>query len=269
MRRHTLYISRLTRGVALALSLGVSLPALADEPEALKRATELSREGEVEQSVEFAFRYRVQREAAIAYGAQIGYATRSEEVAKILDDAQATLDRVFNFQPLVIDGKVIPPVITRGDGVFAQDQRRRARTTDVVYRIVAPARISSAPPHWRQYLYPVLATPRTPPRALLPLDSHERDRWADWVRQGYGLGVRQADEVFDDGLARLRRDYAGMIRFKALVALGIVASPTLASGSRGVVIDGDEMRIDDVVWRITDDARFAASDRWRVLLWGG
>ena len=55
-------------------------------------------------------RFNAIRETAITFGAQAGLARRSFENLKRLERQASELDVIYNFQALIVEGNVIPPV---------------------------------------------------------------------------------------------------------------------------------------------------------------
>ena len=72
--------------------------------------------------------------------------------------------------------------------------------------------------------------------------------------------------MFQSNLNRLLSDFTGMVRYKMLLAKGLVSSPFALHEDRGVTGGGAEMRIGDRAIRITGPAQFNTSpESWRAL----
>ena len=67
----------------------------------------------------------------------------------------------------------------------------------------------------------------------MPRDDEEREYWAEYVEKGWKYGYEQADEVFREDLARLESDFQGMIRYRALLAQGMISPPYALQVDRG------------------------------------
>lgn len=199
-----------------------------------------------------ALRLKALRDAATAYGARAGLARRSYEIAAIVRGQAGKLDGVFNFSLLMMPHRVVPPVLTQAVDSMKVTDGRAIRVSDVTYTIVQQAHFATAAPDWREYLRPrqVWHVPR-PDAALLPKDSAERQAWKQFVTQGWRLGVKQADAVFTQSLARLTRDYQGMVLYRRLLAEHMVSQPYVARANLGVTGDGHAMAINDRILRIT------------------
>lgn len=206
------------------------------------------------------------RETALGLGARGGLAWRAKQLRAIVEAQATRLDQIFNFQAMMLPDHVVPPVLTQGSGYFSQDSAAVLRLADQIYRIESPARFSPAPPNWRDYLVMHYADPEWPDRVLLPRDDAERAAWSRWVQEGWAQGVKQANAIYETNLARLKRDYAGMARYRTLHAQGMVSAPFVATSELGVTGGGDAMAVGDRVLRITaTPALQADSKHWEAV----
>ena len=79
------------------------------------------------------------------------------------------------------------------------------------------------------------------------------------------LAVTQI-QIFTDNLARLKRDYAGMVLYKKLLAQHMVSAPFVARTELGVTGGGSDMRINDQVLRITALPSLQSNSRkWKAI----
>lgn len=219
------------------------------------------------QATEFSeIRAETQKAAALTVGAQGGLKSRNLAIRRILKVRAVELNTLFNFSRLLIDGRVVPPVILQGKRVFVRDGDRAARETGRIYRIHAFARIRQTPPVWQDYLLQDFPAPARPNEALLPENEDEQARWRGWVRQGWEAGLEQAFMVFEQNMARLRRDYTGMLTYHQLTRRGMISSPFLGRSNRGALIEGDTLRIDDRLLRLTRPAEFVDPKDWAPLI---
>lgn len=192
------------------------------------------------------------KEAALGYGVRSGLARRSYEIGKILYDNQALLDNVFNFNALLLDRSVMPPVLSEAQNALKQPDSDTIRVADATYRIERQAAFVTTPPNWRDYLirdyrYKV----ELPADLLLPKNDSEKKIWQQYVVQGWDTGVRQANAIFEQSLSRLERDFKGMILYRSLLAKGMIGRPYVAESNLGVTGDGNAMNINDRILRIT------------------
>jgi len=208
------------------------------------------------------------RDSAMALGAQAALARRSFQINAMLERHEAQLNRIFQLQRLAIPAPngsiVMPPVVTESTDHFrVSGDGQVASTADTVYRIVAPGRIVSIMPNWRDYLVRKWDSAELPPAEILPKTAEERTVWRRYVAEGWKEGITQANAIFDADMARLERDVAGMVRYRSLVAQGIISEMYFAAADRGVTGGGDELNIGDRIVRITVPARLnEQTDVW-------
>lgn len=190
------------------------------------------------------------REAALSYGARGGLAYRTWHIRSEIETRASYLDKVFDFRQLLVpaaSGLLIePPVISEAlDAMIIDRGGQQAAVADRVLNIGQNARIVSAPRTWRAYLEREWGEVEPPPDILRPDNKEEREQWAEWIEEGWNLGIEQADEIFQEDLNRLTADYQGMVRYRMLLAQGMVTPPYALQVDRGVTGGGDNMRIGD------------------------
>lgn len=202
-------------------------------------------------------RYDAVRDTALSLGSRAGLLARSEEIIVALKGKDADLDRIYNFSTLFLREKVMPPVIVEAQDAVTQNNDRVLRTSDRIYRIELPERLVTVVPTWRDYLYMGMLTSETvgqPHAALLPRNDAERLVWERAVEEGWAAGQHQADAIFDANMARLRRDFEGMVRYMLLLAKGMITQPSVASSHKTVTGNAKEMNVNDTVYAITESS---------------
>lgn len=208
------------------------------------------------------------REAALSYGARGGLAWRTFTIQRRLAEQEGNVSRVFDFGHLLISAPsgllIEPPVVTEAQkAVIVNNGGQNAAVADRVYRINRNARIVTAPRNWRAYLERDWGKVDPPPKALQPKNEEEMAQWHKWLLSGWEEGVRQADDVFQADLDRLNTDYLGMIRYRELLAQGMITPPYATQEDRGVTGGGNEMRIGDRGLSITGPSQLnPKSGRW-------
>lgn len=196
------------------------------------------------------------RNVALAFGAQGGLAHRAYQLQKELEDKAGYMSRIYDFNALAIPmsagGFVVPPVIEEANDAFTvASDGMSASSAQRVLRIIQPARIMHNVPDWRTYLTREWEQPRVPTGLALPRNAEEKAVWQTSVAEGWAAGITQADRIFEVDINRLVRDHAGMMRYRSLVASGVVKDLYLAQADLGVTGGGDEMRIGERMVRIT------------------
>lgn len=179
------------------------------------------------------------KEAALSYGARGGLASRTKEIRHDLDKRSSYLDRVYNFRSLLIaapSGLLIePPIISEQlNALLIERDGQTAAVADSVYMINQNVRIVSAPRNWHTYLERGWGLVEPPPEILRPKDDKERKLWRELTEKGWIEGRTQADDVFEQDLNKLSADFSGMVRYRQLLAQGMVSPPFAQQIDRGV-----------------------------------
>lgn len=196
------------------------------------------------------------KEAALSFGARAGLAARTYEIRQTLLQKEVYLDRIYDFKRLLIPAQsglmIEPPIISESlDAMLIENQGQTAAVADRIYNINANAQIVAAPRNWRNYLERDWGDIDPPPSILYPTSEEEKAFWLNALQQGWKEGYEQADDIFQADLDQLNRDFQGMIRYRMLLAQGIVSPPYTLQVDRGVTGGGDEMRVGDRALAIT------------------
>ncbi len=240
---------------ALAAVLAPSLAGAQEPPPPLETLQEIVAEDDFS-TTGLEIRVEALREAALSYGARGGLANRTFQIRARLDAQSDYLSRIFDFRRLLIPGPsgllLEPPVISESfDAILVEEAGQSAAVADQILQITEPARIVAAPRDWRSYLERDYGDITPPPALLLPENAQERERWREWVAQGWDAGIAQADEIFQADVDRMVRDFTGMVRYRRLVAQAMVSPPFVLEEDRGITGGGSEMRVGDRGLRIT------------------
>ncbi len=190
------------------------------------------------------------KEAALSYGARGGLAYRTFEIQRRLAEHDMSMGKTFDFTRLLIaapSGLLIePPIVSEGQrAVLVNGGGQEAAVADRVYRINQGARIVTAPRDWHLYLERDWGRVDPPPSLLLPRNDDERKIWRDLVLEGWNAGIAQAEEIFEADLDRMTNDFVGMVRYRELLAQGMISPPYAMHEDRGVTGGGSEMRVGD------------------------
>lgn len=205
------------------------------------------------------------RETALSLGAQSGLAWRAKTIDDQLVRQARNLDTVFDFNSLILEQNVLPPVLLEGQNTLNLANAQTIRISDRTYKVSKQARFITTPPNWRQYLWMDFKRPEYPNITLLPKTREERDLWNHCVEKGWNNGVAQANSILEESVARIKEDFSGMILYRKLLAMNMVSPPYVSHTDLGVTGDGDEIRIDDRVLRITAlPALNVNSKEWRA-----
>lgn len=204
-------------------------------------------------------------EIGFALGSSGGLAHKMNQIKKEIDGKASHLDKIFDFTKVTIDNGVLAPVLTEGLANYTQTNSDQIRIQDKIYKIEEPAKFVSVYPTWRTYLrfsYPSYDTPNA---AYLPKNETEKLIWDQAVKEGWEQGVIQAKSIFESSYNRLERDYKGMIKYKILLAEGVITPTIIAKQNLGVTGGGKEMAINDQIIRINDHSALDPNKKnWKV-----
>ena len=262
------------------LALSIFAPSLSaqessatpEKPRSLIELQTLQKEnplGEEEDGLPLDIRLDAVKEAATSFGARGGLAWRSFAIRQELEQRGRFLDKVFDFNQLLVaapSGLLIePPIISESiNNMLIEGDGQQAAVSDRIYNIINNARIVSTSRSWRNYLERDWGVVEPPPDILRPEDEEEREIWIELVTKGWEEGVRQANEIFEDDLNILIADFEGMIRYRTLLAQGMVSQPYALQVDRGITGDGNEMRVGDRAVQITGVPELiTGSDQWK------
>lgn len=244
---------------------GTPPPPTKEELRALKKETKSDKE---KSAMPIDIRNDAMREAALSYGARGGLNWRTFHIRSEMETRAGYMDKVFDFRQLLIpapSGLLIePPIISESiDAMIIQKGGLEAAVADRVYNIGRNARIVSTSRTWRAYLERQWGTVAPPPDLLLPENREEQEKWDKWFDEGWEAGLTQADEIFQSDLEKLTSDYQGMVRYRTLLAQGMVSPPYALQVDRGVTGGGNEMRVGDRAVSITVPQLKTGSQEWQ------
>ena len=201
--------------------------------------------------VSISIRYQAMHDTALRYGAQHGLAERAIAINKTLEHREPHLNRIFNFNSLLLAHNVLPPVLVEATNTFNLSAPDAVRLADKTYKIVHPARFVTSAPSWRDYLWLSYTKPEEPDPSVTPRSKEEREVWDKYLSKGWMNGIEQADQIFSENLGRLNRDYVGMVLYSDLLAKHMISPPFVAKAKLGITGDANEMHINDQIIRIT------------------
>lgn len=206
-------------------------------------------------------------DSAMSIGAQGGLAWASSAINESINKDRKYLDTIFNFNVLMLNHGVMPPVLEVGDSSLNLADPNTIRVADRTYKIVQQARFATTPPNWREYLLLTYSKPQLPDRTLLPKSPDELAIWKKGIRSGWDKGVQQAGSIFQQNMARLKRDYRGMLLYRKLLTERMISPPFVARTELGVTGDGNDMRINDQVLRIVEAPKLQTNSKnWNAVV---
>lgn len=191
------------------------------------------------------------KETALSLGAQAGLASRAKRIDEELAKQSRNLDAIYDFNSLVLEHNILPPVLLEGRNTLNLADAQSIRVSDRTYKVSKQAHFVTTPPNWHQYLWLDYVKPEYPNVTLLPKTKAERQLWCIYTEKGWKNGIEQANIILEENIARIKEDFAGMILYRKLLAMNMVSPPYVSHTDLGVTGDGSEIHIDDRVLRIT------------------
>lgn len=205
------------------------------------------------------------KETALSLGAQSGLAWRAKTIDEQLTKQARVLDTIYDFNSLVLEHNILPPVLLEGRNTLNLADAQSIRVSDRTYKVAKQAHFITTPPTWRQYLWMDYIKPEYPNTTLLPKTKLEKQLWCIYTERGWKKGIEQANIILEESISRIKEDFGGMIRYRKLLAMNMVSPPYVSHTDLGVTGDGSEIHIDDRVLRITAlPALNVNSNEWRA-----
>lgn len=212
-------------------------------------------------------RNKLLNDIAMSLGAQGGLAWASEKINAQLDKDRVYLNSIFNFNAMMLSHGVLPPVLVEADNSLNLADPNTIRVADKTYRIVEQAHFATTAPNWREYLWLSYRKPDLPDKTLLPRNLEEQKIWKKAIHQGWEKGLEQAYSIFQQNLARLKRNFQGMVLYRKLLQQKMINAPFVSRTELGVTGDGTDMRINDQVLRIVELPQLQTeSNRWHAIV---
>lgn len=207
------------------------------------------------------------QDSAMSIGAQGGLAWASEHMNMRTEKDKKYLDSIFNFNAMMLTHGVLPPVLEQGDYSLNLDDPSTIRVADRTYKIVKQARFATTAPNWREYIWLTYSKPALPDKTLLPRTDEEQKIWRQGIHSGWGKGIEQAYSIFQQNLARLKRDYSGMVLYRKLLQEKMISQPFVSRTELGVTGSGGDMRVNDQVLRIVELPQLQTNSRnWHAIV---
>lgn len=206
------------------------------------------------------------REAAQLVTFQTAIAWRYKQLLAVTESHSAIMDTAFDFSPLVMtqgDALIMPPLLTRAGASMRIENVGTATAAQTTYELLEPARYIATVPNWREFLMvDAFPEPEKPNPAVLPKNDTERAIWRAAVREAWALGLAEADQLYADNVARMVRNYRGVMLYHLLTAQHLLSKIDTASADLGMHIsdDGNKLHIGQKVYRITAPSVFTAKD---------
>lgn len=210
-------------------------------------------------------RLRSLEQYAFQAAARQGIKSRLKQMELAISKNARDLDAIYDFAPLLIKGKVIPPVITEANDIYNLEDSTTIKTSDRIYQIKNQARFSSVAPNWRAYMQLPIESKAYGSevfvsKALMPENESEKQVWLMATVKGWDSGVEQANTMLENNFKRLNRDYVGMVRFHEFVLQGKLTMPLINEYDLDNSNDGNTMVLNEQMLKLTQLPQF--ENKW-------
>ena len=224
----------------------------------LRFQEQMSKEGieSREELISRSLRLRAMTEHAKSVAIRSGIKSRIGTIHNAIMNNSREFDAIYDFAPLMIDGRVVPPVISEANNLYNQKGDNQVNTAAKIFKIVKQAKFASTAPNWREYLnFPVESSAFEKyayvAGEMKPKDDIELKAWQEATVEGWELGVNQGNIILKQGMERLNRDYLGMVRFHQFVMQGKLSMPVINHYKLYDTNDGTTMVLDENMLRIS------------------
>lgn len=224
----------------------------------LKFQERMSKEGieSREELISRSLKLRAMTEHAKSVAIRSGIKSRIGTIHNAIMANSREFDAIYDFAPLMIDGRVVPPVISEANNLYNQKGDNQVNTAAKIFKIVKQAKFASSAPNWREYLnFPVESSAFEKyayvAGEMKPKDDIELKAWREATVEGWELGVNQGNMILKQGMERLNRDYLGMVRFHQFVMQGKLSMPVISQYKIYDTNDGTTMVLDENMLRIS------------------
>jgi len=239
------------------------------EPDELTELLEMRGTDTREQTAVQLMRPAAIRDAAQLVTLQTAIAWRYRQLLAATEAYSSIMDTAFNFSPLIMtqgQALIMPPVLTRAGASMRIEDTSSVTAAETTYELLEPARYIAVAPTWREFLMADdFPRPEKPNPAVLPKNLEERAIWRSAVREAWGQGVAEADQLFADNVARMVRNYRGIMLYHLLTAQHLLSRVDTASADLGMHTSdkGNKLHIGQKVYRITAPSAFRTSTKAR------
>lgn len=225
-------------------------------------------------------RVKALKEIATTYSIQVAFLETLKFHKSRIKKANNELNNIYNFQTLMdlaagqineeyksLGLYVLPAV------VYETDSNLKLNSSGMVlavnnkeYLVKQHVKLVTSVPSWRSYLLEDdYKRPSPPPPSLIPKNHSERIVWEDAVKEGWAIGVKQAEIEIKSRVRRLVSDFKGMLNYIKLVDKGVLNPAYIAIQSNPINIskEKDKLKLNEVVYRVTAPTEFTYENGWK------
>jgi defect-in-organelle-trafficking protein DotC len=194
------------------------------------------------------------------------------DILNQIEPMSGTLNEIFNFGQLAYEGKMLPPIIEESFDYLGVQNEKSMVKTERRWKIIKDAKVIATVPVWQDYLFSGM---KVEPNKLNPTLEPKTDEEIAASQKGKERGIKEGKDyvvaLFNANLARLSKDFLGMLTYKKLEVQGIVKPPILAvSDEPFVYTNGNkEVSVGTQRYLITQDSSFQSHNQWKPIVSSG
>lgn len=273
-------IKKIFSGIAIVLSLSACSvhfdnPAVKSSDDQSAKSGEAVEDGltvsekETSNADELGLRSTIINETFYAVAFQESVRKEYKKILNKIEPLSDTMDEIFNFEQLMYQGKMLPPVIQESNDYYGKLSDKSLVQTAKRWLILKDASVSIMPPKWQSYLFQGIDGQDNLVKSGLELRNDEEKELAIKAKN---RAAKEAQDYIVQllklNLARLKRDYIGMLTYKQLEMQGIVSAPVLAvSDEPYVITQGNrEALVGAKRYLITYDSQFNKHKDWKPIV---
>lgn len=215
------------------------------------------------------------RETAVFLGIQSGFNSEIKRIHAGVKRIDGLLDSIFDFGVLmrstnsgIYEAFLLPAIINEVEGkVVVSSDGKNISHTERSIEFLENEKFVTEQPNWRGYLlFNPLKEFQPPFNALLPKDKKEKEIWAEGIKEGWVLGVQQANKEVSANAENLGRDFIGMTKSIRVNLEGKIKSSSLSFSRELMETDGNLLDINITRYQISNPARFNAdTGQWEII----
>lgn len=208
---------------------------------------------------------------AYSWGIQEGVYYRTNVIQGLLEKHSSVINKLISLGKFVVDGKMLMPTVIETEGIYVKNSDVSSTEMDASYSLDEPARIISQVPTWRDYLKRTVSLPEPPLQHALPKNENEQIAWTKEYKRGWASGIKQANTIYNNDLARMHFNIAGLYRYRYQLAQNIVLLPVISKEKTGVVLldSGKTIYLNNVEHVIEKKSTFNDVKNWNPVFYQG
>jgi defect-in-organelle-trafficking protein DotC len=127
------------------------------------------------------------------------------------------------------------------------------------FKVVKKAALVSSPPNWRHYLLIGFPEGEAPHPTLHPQGQKEKALWKKRATLGFGVGVEEAESLWNSRVLELVRDFTGTLLFYELLAEGTIGGPQVKESTQASTRSNEELVLRLTEYGLVEEGGFLAA----------